>query len=160
MNWVIIWFRWCSCRSSDCFSLGWPMRDDGDFFKSTRNKGQVVLYSNSCQCLTQIIPFVLHLMLLIFQGRKAVQRKSGSTGKSNFVEMRSFWHLFRSFDRLWTFYILALQVSSSSRNSKLLILLCVWDLLRVVAAAVTIILILLTREIITITMIIPKKRNQ
>ncbi|KAH9717599.1 callose synthase 5 [Citrus sinensis] len=68
--------------SSDCFSLGWPMRDDGDFFKSTRNKGQ---------------------------GRKAVQRKSGSTGKSNFVEMRSFWHLFRSFDRLWTFYILALQ---------------------------------------------------
>lgn len=100
------------------------MRDDGDFFKSTRNKGQVVLYSNSCQCLTQIIPFVLHLMLLIFQGRKAVQRKSGSTGKSNFVEMRSFWHLFRSFDRLWTFYILALQVSSSSRNSKLLILLC------------------------------------
>ncbi|KAK1292087.1 Callose synthase 5 [Acorus calamus] len=22
--------------SSDCFSLGWPMRDDGDFFKSTR----------------------------------------------------------------------------------------------------------------------------
>lgn len=160
MNWVIIWFPWCSCRSSDCFSLGWPMRDDGDFFKSTRNKGQVVLYSNSCQCLTQIIPFVLHLMLLIFQGRKAVQRKSGSTGKSNFVEMRSFWHLFRSFDRLWTFYILALQVSSSSRNSKLLILLCVWDLLRVVAAAVTIILILLTREIITITMIIPKKRNQ
>lgn len=160
MNWVIIWFPWCSCRSSDCFSLGWPMRDDGDFFKSTRNKGQVVLYSNSCQCLTQIIPFVLHLMLLIFQGRKAVQRKSGSTGKSNFVEMRSFWHLFRSFDRLWTFYILALQVSSSSRNSKLLILLCVWDLLRVVAAAVTIILIPLTREIITITMIIPKKRNQ
>lgn len=136
------------------------MRDDGDFFKSTRNKGQVVLYSNSCQCLTQIIPFVLHLMLLIFQGRKAVQRKSGSTGKSNFVEMRSFWHLFRSFDRLWTFYILALQVSSSSRNSKRLILLCVWDLLCVVAAAVTIILIPLTREIITITMIIPKKRNQ
>lgn len=160
MNWVIIWFPWCSCRSSDCFSLGWPMRDDGDFFKSTRNKGQVVLYSNSCQCLTQIIPFVLHLMLLIFQGRKAVQRKSGSTGKSNFVEMRSFWHLFRSFDRLWTFYILALQVSSSSRNSKRLILLCVWDLLCVVAAAVTIILIPLTREIITITMIIPKKRNQ
>ncbi|KAK8983008.1 hypothetical protein V6N11_054992 [Hibiscus sabdariffa] len=65
--------------SSDCFSLGWPMRDDGDFFKSTHNTGK--------------------------DGRK-----SGSTGKSNFVEIRSFWHLFRSWDRLWTFYILGLQV--------------------------------------------------
>ncbi|XVF16975.1 hypothetical protein REPUB_Repub10bG0077100 [Reevesia pubescens] len=67
--------------SPDCFSLGWPMRDDGDFFKSTSD-----------------------------MGKKTSQRKSGSTGKSNFVEIRSFWHLFRSFDRLWTFYILALQV--------------------------------------------------
>ncbi|XP_022750939.1 callose synthase 5 [Durio zibethinus] len=67
--------------SSDCFSLGWPMRDDGDFFKSNPD-----------------------------MGKKTSQRKSGSTGKSNFVEIRSFWHLFRSFDRLWTFYILALQV--------------------------------------------------
>ncbi|XP_031263321.1 callose synthase 5 isoform X2 [Pistacia vera] len=68
--------------SPDCFSLGWPMRDDGDFFKSTRDKGQ---------------------------GRKGNQKKSGSTGKSNFVETRTFWNIFRSFDRLWTFYILALQ---------------------------------------------------
>ncbi|XVF58775.1 hypothetical protein PTKIN_Ptkin07bG0093800 [Pterospermum kingtungense] len=67
--------------SPDCFSLGWPMRDDGDFFKSTPD-----------------------------MGKKPSQRKSGSTGKSNFVEIRSFWHLFRSFDRLWTFYILGLQV--------------------------------------------------
>ncbi|KAF5745135.1 callose synthase 5 [Tripterygium wilfordii] len=68
--------------SSDCFSLGWPMRDDGDFFKSTLN---------------------------IVQGRKVPQRNYGSTGKSNFVETRSFWHMFRSFDRLWTFYIIVLQ---------------------------------------------------
>uniref|UniRef100_A0A5B6Z1A1 1,3-beta-glucan synthase n=1 Tax=Davidia involucrata TaxID=16924 RepID=A0A5B6Z1A1_DAVIN len=68
--------------SSDCFSLGWPMRDDGDFFKSTRDMAQ---------------------------GRKAKNRKPESTGKSHFVETRSFWHTFRSFDRLWTFYILALQ---------------------------------------------------
>uniref|UniRef100_A0A7N0UVT5 1,3-beta-glucan synthase n=1 Tax=Kalanchoe fedtschenkoi TaxID=63787 RepID=A0A7N0UVT5_KALFE len=69
--------------SSDCFSLGWPMRDDGDFFKTTRD---------------------------ITQGRQASRKKSESTGKSNFVETRSFWHIFRSFDRLWTFYILALQL--------------------------------------------------
>ncbi|KAL6993019.1 Callose synthase 5 [Sarracenia purpurea var. burkii] len=68
--------------STDCFSLGWPMRDDGDFFKTT------------------------HAMK---QGRQAADRKAGSTGKSYFIETRSFWHIFRSFDRLWTFYILALQ---------------------------------------------------
>ncbi|XLU95279.1 hypothetical protein S245_009631 [Arachis hypogaea] len=67
--------------SPDCFSLGWPMRDDGEFFKSTNDRG-----------------------------KKGVPRKSGKTGKSNFVETRSFWHLFHSFDRLWTFFILGLQV--------------------------------------------------
>ncbi|CAM8951037.1 unnamed protein product [Rhodiola kirilowii] len=69
--------------SSDCFSLGWPMRDDGNFFKTTRD---------------------------MIQGRQASHKKSKSTGKSNFVETRSFWHISRSFDRLWTFYILALQL--------------------------------------------------
>ncbi|KAK7318446.1 hypothetical protein RJT34_03148 [Clitoria ternatea] len=69
--------------SPDCFSLGWPMRDDGEFFKSTAD---------------------------LAQGRKGTPRKSGKTGKSNFVETRSFWHIFHSFDRLWTFFILGLQV--------------------------------------------------
>ena len=31
-------------------------------------------------------------------------------GKTNFVEIRSLWHVFRSFDRMWSFYILCLQV--------------------------------------------------
>ena len=30
--------------------------------------------------------------------------------KVNFVEMRSFLHLFRSFDRMWNFYFMSLQV--------------------------------------------------
>uniref|UniRef100_A0A453Q8C2 1,3-beta-glucan synthase n=1 Tax=Aegilops tauschii subsp. strangulata TaxID=200361 RepID=A0A453Q8C2_AEGTS len=30
-------------------------------------------------------------------------------GKVNFVEIRSFWHIFRSFDRMWSFLILSLQ---------------------------------------------------
>ncbi|XP_071914345.1 callose synthase 5 [Coffea arabica] len=68
--------------STDCFSLGWPMRDDGDFFKSIRTVGQ---------------------------GKHASRKKPGKTGKSYFVETRTFWHIFRSFDRLWTFHILALQ---------------------------------------------------
>ncbi|CAN6237754.1 unnamed protein product [Urochloa humidicola] len=37
-------------------------------------------------------------------------RKGKQKGKVNFVELRSFWHIFRSFDRLWRFFILALQV--------------------------------------------------
>lgn len=35
-------------------------------------------------------------------------------GKVNFVELRSFWHIFRSFDRMWSFFILALQVFTST----------------------------------------------
>ncbi|GMP41995.1 hypothetical protein CsSME_00011891 [Camellia sinensis var. sinensis] len=31
------------------------------------------------------------------------------TGKINFVEICTFWHIFRSFDRMWTFFILSLQ---------------------------------------------------
>ncbi|KAL8241379.1 hypothetical protein R6Q59_014734 [Mikania micrantha] len=31
-------------------------------------------------------------------------------GKVNFVEIRSYWHIFRSFDRMWCFFILCLQV--------------------------------------------------
>ncbi|KAL6546481.1 hypothetical protein OROMI_022202 [Orobanche minor] len=30
-------------------------------------------------------------------------------GKINFVEIRSSWHLFRSHDRMWSFFILCLQ---------------------------------------------------
>ncbi|XP_042433092.1 callose synthase 5-like [Zingiber officinale] len=67
---------------SDCFSLGWPMKDDGDFFKAIRET----------------------------RAASALQNVSNkSTGKSSFVETRTFWHIFRSFDRMWTFYILALQ---------------------------------------------------
>lgn len=49
-----------------------------------------------------------------YQGRKGAPAKSARTGKSNFVETRSFWNLFRTFDRLWTFYLLGLQVFSFS----------------------------------------------
>ncbi|CAA0830218.1 Callose synthase 5 [Striga hermonthica] len=69
--------------STDCFHLGWPMRDDGEFFKSTRT---------------------------VTQGKGGSKKSTGKLGKSFFAETRTFWHIFRSFDRLWTFLILALQV--------------------------------------------------
>lgn len=40
-------------------------------------------------------------------------RTEKQKGKVNFVELRSFWHIFRSFDRMWSFFILALQVWTS-----------------------------------------------
>ncbi|AQK80738.1 Putative glycosyl transferase family protein [Zea mays] len=72
--------------SVDCFRLGWPMRADADFFKTPKDA---------------------YLNLLNGENRSA-----GNThwmGKVNFVEIRSFWHIFRSFDRMWIFLILSLQ---------------------------------------------------
>nr|XP_017248464.1 PREDICTED: callose synthase 5-like isoform X2 [Daucus carota subsp. sativus] len=67
--------------SSACFSLGWPMHDDCDFFKSTSTVTQ----------------------------KQGLCIASRNPGKLYFTETRSSWHIFRSFDRLWTFFILVLQ---------------------------------------------------
>jgi len=45
---------------------------------------------------------------------KPIVARDRWVGKVNFVEIRSFWHVFRSFDRMWSFYILCLQVLLSS----------------------------------------------
>ncbi|XP_022729404.1 callose synthase 3-like isoform X1 [Durio zibethinus] len=71
--------------SVDCFRLGWPMRMDADFFCSSDEQLR----------------------------EKTVDNKPATrdrwVGKVNFVEIRSFWHIFRSFDRMWSFFILCLQ---------------------------------------------------
>lgn len=72
--------------SVECFRLGWPMRADADFFSQ---------------------PFET---LRERNGEnKPVTTRDRWTGKVNFVEIRSFWHIFRSFDRMWSFLILCLQ---------------------------------------------------
>ncbi|KAK1670165.1 hypothetical protein QYE76_058324 [Lolium multiflorum] len=74
--------------SRDCFRLGWPMRADADFFKTPN-----FALAPRDQMSGENIP-------------------AGSDqwmGKVNFVEIRSFWHIFRSFDRMWSFLILSLQ---------------------------------------------------
>uniref|UniRef100_A0A7N0T6F9 1,3-beta-glucan synthase n=1 Tax=Kalanchoe fedtschenkoi TaxID=63787 RepID=A0A7N0T6F9_KALFE len=72
--------------SVDCFRLGWPMRADADFF---------------CAPIEET------------RGDKDEEKKlvKGDRwmGKVNFVEIRTFWHIFRSFDRMWSFFILCLQ---------------------------------------------------
>ncbi|XP_019152063.1 PREDICTED: callose synthase 3 [Ipomoea nil] len=66
--------------SVDCFRLGWPMRADADFF-----------------CLSP------------GDKNEGQNTRDRWVGKVNFVEIRSFWHIFRSFDRMWSFFILCLQ---------------------------------------------------
>lgn len=56
-----------------------------------------------------IVSETILIIVLHFQGRNQV-----TTGKrkpkTNFVEIRTFLHIYRSFDRMWIFFILALQV--------------------------------------------------
>ncbi|XP_024190298.1 callose synthase 2 [Rosa chinensis] len=72
--------------SVDCFKLGWPMRADADFFYQPSKELEVDK-----------------------EKKKKPYTGDRWIGKVNFVEIRSFWHLFRSFDRMWSFYILSLQ---------------------------------------------------
>ncbi|KAG8659847.1 hypothetical protein MANES_02G084900v8 [Manihot esculenta] len=69
--------------SDKCFNLKWPMDLKADFF--------------------------------VHDEMSPVNERSnrGTSGhrkpKTNFVEVRTFWHLYRSFDRMWIFFILAFQ---------------------------------------------------
>ncbi|KAH0907449.1 hypothetical protein HID58_039276 [Brassica napus] len=74
--------------SVDCFRLGWPMRADADFFYPPVEETNIEKDGDN--------------------SKPAVARDRW-VGKVNFVEIRSFWHVFRSFDRMWSFYILCLQ---------------------------------------------------
>ncbi|XP_073011605.1 callose synthase 3-like [Typha latifolia] len=71
--------------SVDCFRLGWPMRADADFFCEATDFRREPNGENK-----------------VADGERRI-------GKINFVEIRSFWHIFRSFDRMWGFFILSLQ---------------------------------------------------
>ncbi|CAM0945991.1 unnamed protein product [Alopecurus aequalis] len=101
--------------SADCFKLGWPMRLNNDFFyTSTKNKKSHQTgiqnsqfphgYSSAQNGTNSEVP------------NQTQQQTTSDTsqqrwlGKTNFVEVRSFWHLFRSFDRLWTLLVLGLQI--------------------------------------------------
>ncbi|GFQ05882.1 callose synthase 7 [Phtheirospermum japonicum] len=66
-----------------CLKLGWPLDRKADFF----------VHSD-----------------VIKPARKGNNQVVGKRKpKTNFVELRTFWHLYTSFDRMWIFFILALQ---------------------------------------------------
>ncbi|GJV43514.1 callose synthase 3 [Tanacetum coccineum] len=76
--------------SADCFRLGWPMSDTADFF-------------------CEPVKLQQDLNKFVRKGDNKPPGKDRWVGKVNFVEIRSFWHVFRSFDRMWSFFILCLQ---------------------------------------------------
>ncbi|XP_023736558.1 callose synthase 7 isoform X1 [Lactuca sativa] len=70
--------------SNKCFKLGWPMNRKSDFFIHSDESSRHHVGPNQ-----------------VVSGKKK--------SKTNFVEVRSFLHLYRSFDRMWIFLILVLQ---------------------------------------------------
>ncbi|CAA0816289.1 Callose synthase 7 [Striga hermonthica] len=66
-----------------CLKLGWPLDRKADFFVHS----EVIKPANK-------------------GNNQAVGKRKP---KTNFVELRTFWHLYTSFDRMWIFFILALQ---------------------------------------------------
>ncbi|KVH95817.1 1,3-beta-glucan synthase subunit FKS1-like, domain-1 [Cynara cardunculus var. scolymus] len=70
--------------SDKCFKLGWPMDPKSDFFVHSDESSRTHAGRNQ-----------------VVSGKKKP--------KTNFVEVRTFLHLYRSFDRMWIFLILVFQ---------------------------------------------------
>ncbi|XP_042060126.1 callose synthase 7-like [Salvia splendens] len=66
-----------------CFKLKWPLDLKADFF--------------------------VHSEVIKSRHKRNNQTVGKRKPKTNFVEVRTFWHLYRSFDRMWIFFILVLQ---------------------------------------------------
>nr|GEV30185.1 putative callose synthase 8 [Tanacetum cinerariifolium] len=98
--------------SPDCFELGWPMNQDHDFYyvpdpedPKSKKKG-----SDKPKTEKKKEPNDEEVELNDESQSKDSEKKEKKwLGKTNFVEFRSFWHVFRSFDRMWAFLILSLQ---------------------------------------------------
>uniref|UniRef100_A0A6N2N329 1,3-beta-glucan synthase n=1 Tax=Salix viminalis TaxID=40686 RepID=A0A6N2N329_SALVM len=98
-------------ESHDCFQIGWPMRLDHDYFcfqslNKPKRKNVVEEKRKREENKDEEL------------GLKEDEELGGAVeeihepkwlGKKNFVEIRSFWQIFRSFDRMWSFFILSLQ---------------------------------------------------
>lgn len=65
--------------SPNCFEIGWPWHKDAKFFSKPNKKAKGICHSHS------------------------------RTGKSCFVEHRTFFHLYHSFHRLWIFLVMMFQ---------------------------------------------------
>lgn len=94
--------------SPDCFEIGWPIRLVHDFFCTSATSGQRILKSRKSATSEEQRKNTPNEDEEMGATAEEV-REPAWVGKTNFVEIRSFWHIFRSFDRMWSFLILALQ---------------------------------------------------
>ncbi|KAL6506932.1 putative callose synthase 8 [Orobanche hederae] len=100
--------------SRDCFEIGWPMRSDHDFFcvdpsndgekKKSRKSMETSEEERRDDNDIEDVEMGGH-----FQATVDEKHEPKWLGKTNFAEIRSFWQIFRSFDRMWSFLILSLQ---------------------------------------------------
>ncbi|KAJ4726559.1 Callose synthase-like protein [Melia azedarach] len=95
--------------SPACFEIGWPLRLYHDFFcVQSTNDGRAKNRKVQGDDVKEKS-----------EGEEREDEEQGASveenceqkwlGKTNFVEIRSFWQIFRSFDRMWSFFILSLQ---------------------------------------------------
>lgn len=107
-NYLFLWYKYN--RDTFLYQIKWRRKGT--------NQNLACIYHFQIQCYGYVFPhikvelnYLLINLFIHFSWKGGARGGSGkSIGKSNFVETRTFWHIFRSFDRLWTFYILALQV--------------------------------------------------
>ncbi|KAL5582654.1 hypothetical protein UlMin_015096, partial [Ulmus minor] len=110
--------------SRDCFEIGWSMRLDHSFFcVHPPNKPKVKKNSENRRKkkkdddeeLSSLSPNDGERRKKEEddneEHRATTEEDRGPTwlGKTNFVEIRSFLQIFRSFDRMWSFLIMSLQ---------------------------------------------------
>ncbi|XP_057540291.1 putative callose synthase 8 isoform X2 [Amaranthus tricolor] len=105
--------------SPKCFEIGWPMHSDPidghDFFyvknKSHGDQREVEAKNSEVNFLVRLRKLCGKKVVKDEEQGEIADKGSQKTwlGKTNFVEIRSFLQIFRSFDRMWTFLILALQ---------------------------------------------------
>ncbi|KAM3732281.1 hypothetical protein ACB098_11G048200 [Castanea mollissima] len=95
--------------SPDCFQIGWPMCLDHNFFcVQPSNKPKAKKTPVSHNTVEERMNREVNEDEELGVTMEEVQEKKW-LGKTNFVEIRSFWQIFRSFDRMWSFFILSLQ---------------------------------------------------
>ncbi|WZZ62199.1 hypothetical protein YC2023_062306 [Brassica napus] len=99
--------------SIECFELGWPMRSEHDFFclepldtSKPRRWREKLRFRRQMKKTDEEMEDDEELGPITEEQIKPTQRW---LGKTNFVEIRSFWQIFRSFDRMWSFFVLSLQ---------------------------------------------------
>ncbi|KAM7266925.1 hypothetical protein ACFE04_009091 [Oxalis oulophora] len=107
--------------SPDCFEIGWPMRLDHDFFCVQSTKKHKVKKARPPPTPTPTPTPTTDVENHTEEVENHTEENENEPmveeeihepkwlGKTNFVEIRSFWQIFRSFGRMWGFFIMSLQ---------------------------------------------------